>query len=82
MSRKIPILLISGWLTTLTLVMFVWERSSIPVSPAARVALLLLAIGPPGIWAVLFGRASTRSVTQILYEEENRIVPITAGDAR
>ena len=82
MSRRIPFLFISGWLTTLTLVMFICEWSSIPLTPATRVALLLLAIGPLGIWAVLFGRASPRSVTQILYEEENRLVPITAGDAR
>ena len=82
MSRKLPIMFVSGWLTTLTLVLFICEWWNISLSGATQAAMFLLAIGPPLIWAVLLRRSSARSVTQILYDQENAISPVAGGDGR
>ena len=82
MSRKFPLIFISGWLTTLTFVLFICDWWDISLSGATQTALFLLAVGPPVIWAVWLRRESKRSVTQILYDQENEAPAIAPGESR
>ena len=83
MSRKVPIIFISGWLTTLTFILFLCEWWNIPLSPAAQAAMFLLAVGPTVICALLVRNAvPARSVTQILYDQEHGVDALAREEAR
>ena len=78
MSQKAQIVLISGWLTTLTFVLLICEWSGIQLSPAMQALLFLMATCPAVTSAVLIRHTSpTRSVTQILYDQENEVSAVS-----
>ena len=76
MSRKGLIVFMSGWLVSLTVVLFVGEMRDVQWSAGAQAAMFLLATGPIGVSLLLVRRASpARSVTQILYDLEHTAAP-------
>jgi hypothetical protein len=68
--RKLQILLASCWLAVLLVGVATAVSLGVTVPPATQMLILVAAVVPPYLALTLFRGPSPRSVTQILYDQE------------